>query len=83
MHCPELDHFGLSVPTPAAIEAVHGRVVACQDKHPAASVTEIAVQDFKVLELRSFYVRYRLPLSIELQCFTWREGLDAQSLPDI
>jgi hypothetical protein len=39
------------------------------------------VEDFQVLKLHSFYVRYRLPLRIEVQCFEWAEGLGPDSQP--
>ena len=34
-------------------------------------------EDFKVLTLHSVYIRYLLPMQIELQCFEWAEGFDA------
>src|SRR3546814_3229213 len=36
------------------------------------------LEDFRVVKLHSFYVRYRLPLMIEVQCFEWAPGFDAQ-----
>lgn len=31
--------------------------------------------------LLDFYVRYGLPLMVEVQCYEWAEGVDDQSLP--
>ena len=39
------------------------------------------VEDFGVVKLHSFYVRYLLPLMIEVQCFEWAPGISAASLP--
>jgi hypothetical protein len=42
---------------------------------------ELLVEDFKVLELHSFYVGFRLPMRVEVQCYQWAEGVGPQSLP--
>ena len=34
-----------------------------------------------MLSLHSFYVRYALPMRVEVQCFEWKPGLGPQSLP--
>ena len=47
----------------------------------AVEILEPNVEDYKVLKLHNFYVRYRLPLMIEVQCYEWAEGVDDQSLP--
>jgi len=44
-------------------------------------IVEPTVEDFQVLKLHNFYVRYRLPLMIEVQCFDWAEGVGPDSLP--
>jgi hypothetical protein len=33
------------------------------------------------VKLHHFYVRYRLPVSIEVQCFEWAPGVGPQTLP--
>jgi hypothetical protein len=34
-----------------------------------------------VLKLHSFYVGYRLPMKVEVQCYAWAEGVGPQSMP--
>jgi hypothetical protein len=63
MRCPEADHFGLSVPDREAIRAVHDRAAAYRETSEDVQLTPLEVQDFGMLKLHSFYVRYRLPLS--------------------
>ncbi len=79
--CPEGDHFGLQVPTPEALDAVLERARKFQQDDERVEISERKVEDFKVLELHNVYIRYLLPMSIELQCFDWQGGLGAQSTP--
>ena len=44
-------------------------------------IVEKQTEDFQVLKLHNFYVRYRLPLMIEVQCYEWAQGFNASSLP--
>ena len=82
MTCAKLDHVGLSVGTPEELAAVHQRALKFQESDPLVEIIEPQVEDFKVLVLHNFYVRYRLPMMIELQCFEWAEGLGPDSVPD-
>jgi hypothetical protein len=78
LSCPEGDHFGLQVPTPDALDAVLGRAKKFQESDTRVEISDRQAEDFKVLTLHSVYIRYLLPMSIELQCFEWGEGFDAQ-----
>ncbi|HKE12829.1 MAG TPA: hypothetical protein VKE73_14780, partial [Myxococcota bacterium] len=60
--------------TPAELQALYERARSEQTNDPRVELTKQNVDDFKVLKLHSFYVRYRLPLSIEVQCFEWAPG---------
>ena len=44
---------------------------------PRVEISPRQAEDFKVLTLHSVYIRYRLPMRIELQCFEWTPGFDA------
>ena len=44
-------------------------------------IIEGKLEDYTVLKLHSFYVRYQLPLMIEIQCYEWAEGFGRDSLP--
>jgi hypothetical protein len=68
------EHFGLSVGTPAELDELYERARGQQSRDPRVELTERNIDDFRVLKLHSFYVRYRLPLSIEVQCFEWAPG---------
>lgn len=81
MRCPPGDHFGLSVATPEALAAAHARGRAWQARDPRFEIDPPRVDDFGMLRLHSFYLRYRLPLRIELQCFEWQRGAGPTSAP--
>jgi hypothetical protein len=82
MRCPSGDHFGMSVDTPEALRALLECARAFAGRDPRVEIEENEVEDFGVLRLHAFYVRYRLPMKIEVQCFEWAPGFGPQSLPD-
>jgi hypothetical protein len=82
MRCPPADHFGMSVASEAELDGMLERARKLQEIDSGVEIIEKQSDDFKVLKLHSFYVRYRLPLMIEVQCFDWAEGVGADSLPD-
>ncbi len=75
MRCGTMEHFGMSVATREELDAMYERALKRREADPEVEVIERKTEDFKVLELHSFYVRYRLPLMIEVQCFEWAEGV--------
>lgn len=74
MRCPALDHFGLSVDTPAALDAMRERALGRRQYDAEVEVTERGLEDYGFLRLHNFYLRYRLPLMIEVQCFEWMKS---------
>ena len=72
------EHFGLSVSTPAELDAIYERAGKARERDPRVELHPRQLEDFRVLKLHSFYVRYLLPLMIEVQCFEWAPGFDAQ-----
>lgn len=81
MSCPSMDHFGMSVETPAELEAILERAIAYRDRDERVEIVDRELEDFGVLKLHSFYVRYRLPMMIEVQCYEWADGFGPDSLP--
>ncbi len=81
MACPIGDHFGMSVGTPGELDEMLERAEKFRQRDDRVEIVEKQVEDFQVLKLHSFYVRYRLPLRIEVQCFEWAEGLGPDSQP--
>jgi hypothetical protein len=81
MICAKLDHFGMSVGTPEELYEMLDRARSFQQRDDGVEIVEPQVEDFQVLKLHNFYVRYRLPLMVEVQCFDWAEGVGPDSLP--
>ena len=82
MRCGSMEHFGMSVASPEQLDAIYERARKFGEADSDVEIIERKLDDFKAVKLHSFYVRYRLPVMIEVQCFEWAEGLGAQSLPD-
>jgi hypothetical protein len=51
------------------------------DGDPEVELTPRGSEDHKAVVLHHFYVRYRLPVRFEVQCFEWAPGLGPQTLP--
>jgi hypothetical protein len=79
MSCGGDEHFGLSVRTPAEIDALHERARRFGERDARVRLLERKTEDFQVVKLHSFYVGYLLPLLVEVQCFEWAPDLDAQA----
>lgn len=81
MTCGKGDHFGMSVGTPEELYEMLERARGFKRHDDDVEIIEPEVEDFQVLKLHNFYVRYRLPLMVEVQCFDWAEGVGPDSLP--
>lgn len=73
MTAPRMDHFGLSVASLPDFEEVHRRAAVWKEREPdAVDLVEPTVEEYAgALRLHSFYVRYRLPLTVETQHFEY------------
>ena len=82
MACPRMDHFGLSVGAPAELYEAVERARKFRERDARVEIVEPEIEDYKVLKLHNFYVRYRLPMMVEVQCYEWAPGVGPSSLPD-
>ena len=72
MSCPPGlpgDHFGVQVDNLDELNIVQARAEAFQARDARVEILPYAVEDHTVLKLHAFYVRYLLPMSIEVQYF--------------
>jgi hypothetical protein len=81
MTCPGLDHFGMSVGTGEELDEILARSKAFAARDDRVEIIDRKVDDYGMLKLHSFYVRYLLPLMIEVQHFEWT-GSDAPTAAD-
>ena len=69
MQAPRGDHFGMAVDSLEELKEVLRRAEAFAASDGRVDIMDYEVEDFGVLKLHSFYVRYLLPLMVEVQFF--------------
>ena len=72
MTCPRLDHFGLSVATESELDAVLGGAQAWRARDPRVDIIDKKTEDHGMLAITSIYVRYLLPMMVEIQWWEYR-----------
>ena len=77
-----MDHFGMSVSKVEELDGMLERARKYKERDAEVQIVEKRTEDHKAVVLHNFYVRYKLPLMIEVQCYEWAEGLGDQSLPE-
>jgi hypothetical protein len=81
MSCARMDHFGMSVATEAELDDMLARCHAYAAHDDRVDIVDKSVDDFGVLAITSFYVRYLLPLMVEVQWWDFKEGAEATGDP--
>ncbi len=72
MTCPRLDHFGLSVATEVELDAVLAASRAWQERDSRVEIIDKKTEDHGMLAITSIYVRYLLPMMVEIQWWEYR-----------
>ena len=73
MSCPRLDHFGLSVDTEEELDAVLAKAKAWQARDGRVDIIDKKTEDHGMLAITSIYVRYLLPMMVEIQWWEYRD----------
>ncbi|MBK5287847.1 MAG: hypothetical protein JJE46_05200 [Acidimicrobiia bacterium] len=74
MTCPRLDHYGLSVGTEAELDAVLARAKSWQARDDRVDIIDKKTEDHGMLAITSIYVRFLLPMMVEIQWWDFKEG---------
>jgi hypothetical protein len=69
MQCPRDDHFGMEVATVAELEAFHDRAMGFRARDDRVHIVAPRAEVVGPFRLTSFYVRYLLPMTLEVQHF--------------
>ena len=69
MTTARLDHFGMSVGSMAELDHLLARCEAYKAQDSRVEIIDKHVDDYGMVKLWSFYVRFLLPLMIEIQFF--------------
>jgi hypothetical protein len=67
MTCPRLDHWGISVGEESELDDMLARAKAWQARDNRVDIIDRSVEDHGVLAITSIYVRYLLPMMLEVQ----------------
>jgi hypothetical protein len=73
LKAPRSDHFGIQVDTVEELDAMLGRARAFRERDSRVEIVDREVEHHGRLVLTSFYVRYMLPLMLEVQHYELRE----------
>ena len=79
MQCPRLDHFGMSVGTREEFDDLYAKAQSFRDKDDRVDIIDPKTDDYEMLKLTSFYVRYLLPMMVEVQHWDWVQQPQTQS----
>ena len=74
MACPRLDHFGLSVETEQELDDMLARAKTFRRRDDRVDIVEREVTDHGMLAITSFYVRYLLPMMVEIQWWDFKKA---------
>ena len=69
MQAPRGDHFGMAVDSLEELKEVLRRAEAFAARDARVDIIGYEIEDFGVLKLHNCYVRYLLPLMVEVQYF--------------
>jgi len=72
MSCPRLDHYGFSVGTEAELDEILARAKAWQARDDRVDIVDKKVDDHGMLAITSIYVRYLLPMMVEIQWWDFK-----------
>ena len=72
MSCPRLDHFGLSVGAESELDDILARAKTWQARDDRVDIIDKHVDDHGMLAITSIYVRYLLPMMIEIQWWDFK-----------
>jgi len=73
MACPRLDHYGISVATEAELDGMLARAEAFRDHDDRVDIIDKKVEDHGMLAITSIYLRYLLPMMVEVQWWDFKE----------
>lgn len=73
MRCPRMDHFGMAVGSMEQLDELLERCRAYRERDSRVEIIDKSTEDHGPLKLTSFYVRYLLPLMLEVQHYELSE----------
>jgi len=71
MRGPRMDHFGIGVASEAELDTFYERAQRFRQHDARVDIIDKKVDEFSSLSLTSFYVRYLLPMMVEVQYWSF------------
>jgi hypothetical protein len=69
------DHFGIEVYEREMIDSIHARATAFKaERDPAVEITPLETENYGTITIRNTYIRYLLPMKIEVQFYAGVEA---------
>jgi hypothetical protein len=78
MSCPRLDHFGLSVGAESELEDILTRAKQWKERDDRVDIIDRKTEDHGMLAITSIYVKYLLPMMVEIQWWDFKEEAPAR-----
>ena len=74
MRAPRLDHFGLSVGAESELDDILARAKAWQARDDRVDIIDKKTDDHGMLAITSIYVKYLLPMMVEIQWWDYKSS---------
>lgn len=74
MRAPRMDHFGMGVATEAELDDFLARARSYQESDSRVDLIDKHTDDHGPIAITSFYVKYLLPMMIEVQYFDFKRA---------
>ena len=71
---PGYDHLGVLLETRAEVDDVLAKCRAWQERDDRVQIKDYGDLDQEVVVVRAFYVKYLLPIWLDIQCMEWADG---------
>jgi hypothetical protein len=79
MTCPRLDHWGVSVAEESELDEILARARAWQGRDDRVDIIDKKIDDYDMLAITSIYVRYLLPMMLEVQWWNYKAAPKANA----
>jgi hypothetical protein len=81
MTCPRMDHWGMSVQSEEQLDDYLERARKFQAEDDRVEIVDKHTDDYSFMSLTAFYVRYLLPMMVEVQFYDYKDTSRAPATP--
>jgi hypothetical protein len=81
MTCPRMDHWGMSVQSEEQLDDYLERAKKFQAQDDRVEIIDKHTDDYSFMSLTAFYVKYLLPMMLEVQFYDYKDTSRAPAPP--